>query len=97
VVPIRDSRDIFYRNFQVGIKVDLVGYGDINLGFATLKQVKAKARVKVHAKIPITTTYRKLTNNKKGGEGGGGGGGKEKCFKVLVGSTKEEGGGFGKK
>jgi len=91
VVPIRDSQDIFYCNFQVGIKVDLVGYGDINLGFATLKQVKAKARAKVHAKGPITTTYHKLTNNKKGGWG------EEKCFKVLVGSTKEEGSGFEKK
>jgi len=79
VVPIRDSQDIFYCNFQVGIKVDLVGYGDINLGFATLKQVKAKARAKVHAKGPVTTTYHKLTNNK------GGGGEKKKFFKVWEG------------
>jgi hypothetical protein len=71
VVPIRDSKDIFYCNFQVGIQVHLVGYGDIHLGFATLKQVKAKARAKVHAKGHVATTSHKLTNNKKG-EGGEG-------------------------
>ncbi len=30
MIPIRDSKDIFYCNFQVGIKVHIVGYGDIN-------------------------------------------------------------------
>jgi hypothetical protein len=87
------QRTFFYCNRQVGgIKIHLVGYGDINLGFATLKQVEAKARAKVHAKGHVATTYHKLTNNQKRGREVN-----KKCFKVLVGSTKEEGGGFGMK
>lgn len=46
----------------------------------------------MHAKGHVATTYHKLTNNhKRGGEVN------EKCLKVLLGSTKEEGGGFGKR
>jgi len=47
----------------------------------------------VHAKGHVATTYHKLTKNQKRG----GGEVNEKCLKVLLGSTKEEGGGFGKR
>jgi hypothetical protein len=50
-MAIREAKDKFHQNFQVGYKAHPLGYMGANLGISTTTQSKARARARARARM----------------------------------------------